>query len=161
MNRGEAISGGVFIAIGLAVASQAMKMSYLIDSVPGPGFLPTWIAAGLIFCGAVIVFKAFRRTEPVLVVVDEDAPAWPDKAGKRRVALVLACLAVALVLLNTLGFFITVTLFVGTVIFGLGVRSWPMLLGVPILAAGILYLVFAIWLSVPLPDGILTGLKST
>jgi hypothetical protein len=41
------------------------------------------------------------------------------------------------------------------VIFCLGVRSWRMLASVPLLSAIGLYGIFAVWLRVPLPKGIL------
>ena len=41
------------------------------------------------------------------------------------------------------------------VVFGLGVRSWRMLASIPLLSAIGLYVIFAVWLRVPLPKGIL------
>jgi hypothetical protein len=61
--------------------------------------------------------------------------------------------------LNTLGFLVTTAAFVAVVIFGLGIRSWRMLASVPLLAAIGLYLVFAVWLNVPLPKGLLAPVE--
>ena len=152
MNKGEAVSGAVFVAIGGFMLSHALGFAYVVDGVPGPGFLPRWIGAGLIATGAVVLVNALR------LKVAERA-AWPDAAGWRRVALMLGALAVAFVALKTLGFVVTTALFVAVVIFGLGVRSWIMLTAVPLLAAIGLYLVFAVWLSVPLPKGVLDVLE--
>jgi hypothetical protein len=41
-------------------------------------------------------------------------------------------------------------------VYGLGVRSWWTLVWVPLAAAIGLYVVFAVWLSVPLPKGVFT-----
>jgi len=41
------------------------------------------------------------------------------------------------------------------VIYGLGVRSWVTLATVPLGTGIALYMVFAVWLRVPLPKGIL------
>jgi hypothetical protein len=154
MNKAEAASGAAFVAIGAAMMLHALGMPYLLDGVPGPGFLPRWIAAGLITAGMVIVVKAVRpapaATEPV---------AWPSAGGWRRVALMAGALAAALIALNTLGFLVTTTVFVAVVIYGLGIRSWRMLASVPLLAACGLYLVFAVWLNVPLPKGLLAPIE--
>ena len=64
-------------------------------------------------------------------------------------------LALALLLLDKLGFVIVVTVFMAAVMYSLGVRSWRMLATVPLLAAIGLYVVFAVWLRVPLPRGVL------
>ena len=59
----------------------------------------------------------------------------------------LGALAVALLLLDKLGFVIVVTVFMAVVMFSLGVRSWRMLATVPVLTAIGLYVVFAVWLQ--------------
>ncbi|HEX2827048.1 MAG TPA: tripartite tricarboxylate transporter TctB family protein [Burkholderiales bacterium] len=150
MNKAEALSGAVFAAIGGFMLLHALKLAYIVDDIPGPGFLPRWIAAGLIATGSVLVLKALRPK-------DTEPTAWPGAAGWLRVILVLAALGLAFVALTTLGFLVTTTLFVGVVIFGLGVRSKVMLATVPLLAAIVLYVVFAVCLSVPLPKGVLEG----
>jgi putative tricarboxylic transport membrane protein len=151
MNKAEAVSGAFFVAIGGFMLLHALKLAYLVENIPGPGFLPRWIAGGLIAAGCVLVVKALRAE-------GAEPPAWPGPAGWRRVVLLLGALGVAFVVLTTLGFLVTTALFVGVVIFSLGVRSWKTLATVPLLAAIVLYVVFAVCLSVPLPKGVLEGL---
>lgn len=150
MNKAEAASGAAFVLIGAAMMTHALSLAYMLDGVPGPGFLPRWIAVGLMIAGLIIVIKAARPAADA-----GEQPAWPAPAGWRRVALMLGTLAVALIVLNTLGFLVTTATFVAVIIFGLGIRSWRMLASVPLLAAIGLYLVFAVWLNVPLPKGLL------
>ncbi len=150
MNKAETIAGLVFAGLGIYMGLVSLRFPYLLDAVPGPGFLPRWIALGLIACGLVLTVNALRPR-----VASAEPIAWPDAGGWRRVGLMFGALAVALVLLVKLGFLVTTTLFMAVVIFGLGVRSWVMLTTVPLLAATGLYLVFAVWLRVPLPRGIL------
>ena len=150
MNRADTIAGIAFAALGLFMVLDSWKMPYLMEGVPGPAFLPRWIGIGLLAAGAVIAVNAIRGRAPV-----EAGVAWPDAIGWRRVVLMLGAIAVSLLVLEKLGFLITTTLFVAVVIFGLGVRSWVTLVSVPLLAATGLYIVFAVWLSVPLPKGVL------
>jgi hypothetical protein len=154
MNRAEAAAGGVITAIGALMLWQALKLAYSGDGVPGPGFLPRWIAAALVCAGLVLIVKALRPAK-----VLQEAIAWPDRAGWKRLALLLGALAVALVLLDKLGFMVVTTAFMAVLVFGLGVRSWVMLVTVPLASAIGLYVVFAVWLSVPLPKGIFTFLE--
>jgi len=150
VNKAETVAGLAFAGLGTFVAFESAGYPYLIDGVPGPGFLPRWIAAGLIGAGLMLTAQALRTRAAPLEPIE-----WPDRRGWRRVALMLGALAVSLVLLDKLGFLVTTTLFVAVVIFGLGVRSWRTLATVPLIAAIGLYTVFAVWLSVPLPKGIL------
>jgi len=149
MNRAETVAGGLFTAIGALMLFESMKFAYFLDGVPGPGFLPRWVAAGLVCVGLYLTVKGIR---PALAL-PEDIP-WPDARGWRRIALMLAALAVALLLLDKLGFLVVTTAFMAVLVFGLGVRSWVMLATVPLGAAIGLYVVFAVWLRVPLPKGI-------
>ncbi len=154
MNKAETVAGAVFAAIGSVMLLESWKFAYFLEEVPGPGFLPRWIAVGLIVAGLTLAVKGIRPG-----VALQEAISWPGAAGWRRVALMLGALALALVLFDKLGFVIVTTLFMAAVVFGLGVRSWRTLATVPILAAIGLYVVFAVWLHVPLPQGVLTFLS--
>ncbi len=150
MNKAETVAGTLFVAIGVAMLLQAMKFPYFVESVPGPGFLPRWIAGGIIAAGLALAMKGIW---PRLLIAE--AVAWPEAPGWRRVGLMLGALAVALLLLKTLGFMLVTTLFMAAVVFGLGIRSWRILASVPLVSAVALYVIFAVWLLVPLPKGTL------
>ena len=150
MNKAETVAGAVFVAIGALILLESIKFPYFVEGVPGPGFLPRWISFGIIGTGLVLTAKGIR---PRLALLE--AIQWPEAAGWRRVRLMLGALAVSLLLLEWLGFLVTTTLFMAVVVFGLGVRSWRMLASVPLVSAIGLYVIFAVWLRVPLPKGIL------
>ena len=150
MNKAETVAGGVFTAIGVLMLLESLKFAYFLDGVPGPGFLPRWVAAGLVCVGLFLTAKGIR---PGIAL--QKAIAWPDAGAWRRVAVILGALALALILLEQLGFVIVVTVFMAVVMYSLGVRSWRMLATVPLLTAIGLYVIFAVWLRVPLPRGVL------
>jgi hypothetical protein len=154
MNKAEAAAGAVVLAIGAAMLFESMKFAYVVEGVPGPGFLPRWIAIGIVGTGLLLTVKGICLRPGA-----QEAIPWPDAGGWARVALMLGGLAVSLLLLNWLGFVLTTMLFMTVVIFGLGVRSWRILAMIPILAAAGLYILFAVLLSVPLPKGILAFLS--
>jgi putative tricarboxylic transport membrane protein len=150
MNKAETVAGSVFVVIGVLVLLETLKFPYFLEGVPGPGFLPLWVSFGIIGTGLVLTAQGIRRR-----LAPREEIMWPDTAGWRRVGLMLGALAVSLLLLEMLGFMVTVTLFMAVVVFCLGVRSWRMLVSVPLLSAIGLYGIFAVWLRVPLPKGIL------
>lgn len=153
MNKAETVAGSVFMAIGVLVLLEAIRFPYFVEGVPGPGFLPLWTSFGIIGSGLVLAIKGIR---PSLAAAEEIT--WPEAAGWRRVGLMLGALAVSLLLLEWLGFMLTITIFMAVVVFGLGVRSKRMLASVPFASAVGLYVIFAVWLRVPLPKGILAFL---
>lgn len=150
MNKAETVTGAVVLALGIWILVEAVKFPYFLEGVPGPGFLPLWVSFGIIGTGLVLTAQGIRRR-----LVPQEEIMWPDAAGWRRVGLMLGALAVSLLVLEKLGFMVTTTLFMAVVVFCLGVRSWRMLASVPLLSAIGLYGIFAVWLRVPLPKGIL------
>jgi hypothetical protein len=149
MNKVEAAAGVVVLAFGLALLAGALNFPYLLQGVPGPGFLPLLIAFGIVTAGLVLTVAAARGSTAVQV-------RWAPPAGWLRVCFMVAALAVAFLLLELLGFLVVTTLFMAVMIFCLGERSWRMLATVPLLSAIALYGVFAVWLRVPLPQGVIT-----
>ena len=127
-----------------------IKMPYSLEGVPGPGFLPLWLSLALMVTGGILTIKGIwpgplPKTEVI----------WPERIGWRRNGILLCALALSFLLLDLLGFLVTTALFVAAVAFGLGTRSWRILTSVPLLTAIVLYGVFAVWLRVPLPRGLL------
>lgn len=150
MDRAETAAGAVILALGGWLLAESLRFSFLLSGVPGPGFLPFWIACGIIVSGLALIAKGIR---PASIV--QEAIQWPGSSGWRRVGLMLAALTVSFLLLETLGFIVITTLFMAVAIFCLGERSWRILIMVPPLLALALYGVFEVWLRVPLPKGLL------
>ena len=150
MNKAEVTAAGVVLAIGISLLAGSLGFSFLSAGTPGPGFLPLLIAIGIIVCGVTLLAGAFRGRKTV------EKPNWPSLAGWWHVALLLVAMAIAFLFLEELGFLIATTLFMAVMIYALGERSWLMLLMVPPLSAIALYTIFAVWLRVPLPKGLIT-----
>ena len=154
MNKAETTAGGIVTALGVLMLLESMKFAYFLDGVPGPGFLPRWVAAGLVCVGLYLTAKGIRPGMALNKPI-----SWPDAGVWRRVAVMLGALAIALLLLERLGFVIVVTVFMAVVMYSLSVRSWLMLALIPVLTAIGLYVLFAVWLLVPLPRGVLVFLE--
>jgi putative tricarboxylic transport membrane protein len=152
MNKAEAGAGTLIAAVGVVLLIQASRLEYMVEGVPGPAFLPLWLGAGIVLCGVILTLKALRPARANAEPVD-----WPEAPGWIQIAVMLGGLGLALYLLEPLGFVLAASLFIAGLMLSLGVRSWPKLIIVPILAAVILHLVFVVWLGVPLPMGVLSG----
>lgn len=150
MSKAETIVGCGVLSMGALLLMGTIKMPYFLEGVPGPGFLPLWLSLALIATGGILTIKGIRPGPlPKAVVI------WPERIGWRRNGILLSALAISFLLLDLLGFLVITALFVAAVAFGLGTRSWRILTSVPLLTAIVLYGVFAVWLRVPLPRGIL------
>jgi putative tricarboxylic transport membrane protein len=135
---------------GYVMWNSLTRMTYYNydRGAPGPGFLPFWLSVGLVGLGAILVVRTLRPANAA------PASAWPEGVARRRIMLVFWSLVVALLAFERLGFVLTTAAFMIVVGFGLGLRSWPVLLPTSLLVASGLYALFS-WLGVALPPGIL------
>ena len=150
MNKGEITAAGVVLAVGVALLAGSLTFPFLSAGTPGPGFLPLLIAIGIIASGLALLAGALRGMRVGA------RPTWPSLAGWWHVGLMLVAMAIAFLFLEDLGFLVATTLFMAAMIYALGERSWRMLVTIPPLSAIALYMVFAVWLRVPLPKGLIT-----
>ena len=78
----------------------------------------------------------------------------PSATGAVRILLIMGALVVCLVLLDPLGFRISLFLFLLFLPFGLGMRSWWVILIFAALGSFGIFHVFYYWLKIPLPIGV-------
>lgn len=151
MDRLEMAAGGLILAIGIAILVGALGFPLDVSGVPGPGFLPLIVAVGIIACGGTLVWRG-------VLSPPREGVRWPPMSGWMRVGLMLAAMAVSFWLMEPLGFIVVTAAFMAVMVYFLGERSWRIMTLVPVLSAVGLYVVFAVWLRVPLPKGIITFL---
>jgi hypothetical protein len=129
--------------------NSLMRMTYYDSArgAPGPGFLPFWLAVGLIALGGLLAVRALRATRA------RNAAAT-DRAARIRPALALASLALLFVAFEPLGFVISVACFVLAIGYALGLHAWRVLAPAALGAAIVVYALFTA-LGVALPAGAL------
>jgi putative tricarboxylic transport membrane protein len=140
-----------FLALFGLVLAESRALSLRDALGPGPGFFPFWLAlagTGL----AVLLLAQARRSRPH---APPGVPLMPRAAAGRRVLAVLASLVGVALLLDPLGFRLTIAAFSAFLLTALGVRRW-WVTALFALAGGFgVFHVFYHWLKVPLPVGVL------
>lgn len=149
MRRADQITGAVLLAGAVAFAATALKQySYWGPGGPGPGFVPFWLGVIMALLGAMLLVGALRERDP-------GEPWLPRGEGLRRLLVVLGVTIALVALLKVLGMAIGTALFLIVLLRLLDRLPWPTTLGVALGAAGFNYLIFAYWLRVPFPAGVL------
>lgn len=141
---GERVLALALAGLGFLFALEARELNYMDEFAPGAGFLPLWL--GLILVALVIGFILTTRTPKK--VDDETAP----RSG-RKVIAVSAGLAACVALIDWIGFAAAIAAYLLYLTRWVEGRRWVLSIA---LAAGTtlgLYLVFRVWLGVPLPRG--------
>ncbi len=144
MARRDTTVAALALGFSAVAAYESAKLPFGTVHSPGPGFFPWWTSV-LIAALASIFFAQTLTTQ---------AKVELESGG--RIAKVLALLAVLALYtfsLETLGYPLCTFLLVLFMLRVTDPQRWPVALGMAALTAAGSYVVFAVWLSVPLPRG--------
>lgn len=144
---GERVMGVAAALLGLGAVAGGLRLAEdTLTGGPGPRFLPVSLGVIVAVLGGAIAVRPSRRPSA-------ETPAGLE--GRLRIAATLAGLLLYAVVFERLGFLVSTAAFVALLLVLYGERRWPVVLAVAVGAAGATYAVFARWLGVPLPPGIL------
>ena len=147
MRRWERWTAAFLIFFGVGAAAMAFRMGLGDLRHPGPGFFPFWLAAILSFLSFIYLFTNLGSQGAA-------GSLW-EKGGWVRPFLAAVVMFVYTVLMGNLGFFSsTFLLFLAWLIIIEREKSKTVGLA-SIVGTFCFYLVFAFFLKVPLPKGIL------
>ncbi|HET6947176.1 MAG TPA: tripartite tricarboxylate transporter TctB family protein [bacterium] len=150
MRRWDRLTGGLVLAFAVYTMSTAVRLGYWQGRIPGPGFAPIWIGAGLALCALLLLV----RRPPA-------APRAPARSADERIAarrelilaIEIASAAVAVMLLiPRVGMLAGLALLLLALVKLLG-GSWRSAVGTGVVVPLAFYLMFVRWLAVPIPVG--------
>ena len=142
------ILGVVLLAVAFLAGQEAVQLTYWTALGPGPGFFPFWLAALL---GTLSLLLCIRSLPAVRDGKWEGA--LPDRDVMAKMAIVIGALVGVVVLLEPLGFRLTMFAMYLLVLYGLGRRDFLLSPLIALLGSFGAFHVFTQWLAVPLPTG--------
>ena len=142
MHQGERIFAVFLGVFGLIWIWKSTELPYLDYYAPGSGFLPLWL--GVILVALVALFLWISRGAQTL----DALPSNP-----RRLWSIAGGLAVTVALIEPLGFSVPVTAYLLFLLRRVEAVSWRTSILVSLGTSIVLFCVFRLWLSVPLPRG--------
>jgi putative tricarboxylic transport membrane protein len=150
MKRPYQIAGVVLLLFSAWVLWESLRLSYYTALGPGPGFFPFWLSILLGLLSVIMLYQAtFQPADPM--PEDFFAP-W---TGYLRIAAIVGAWVAVVVLMNPLGFRLTMLAFLLFLISTMG-RTHPVITVVVSLAGSFgVYQVFVQFLGIPLPIGFL------
>jgi putative tricarboxylic transport membrane protein len=144
----QVAAAAVLLALAAVVAVESLKLAYYTALGPGPGFFPFWLAIAL---GAASLAMGARAAAGR--GVPAPSGARPSAGGIAKMAAVLIALGAAIVLLEPLGFRLTMLGVYLGLLYALGRRDFVVTPLVALAGSFGVYHVFVHWLKVPLPAG--------
>jgi len=130
----DRVAAGVVLVLSLIVLITAVGYGLFEDDQPGAGLYPAIAAAALIVLSLLWFVTGAGRSRPPGSAEHEPDPegeAAPiDRAGARVITLVVAWTAVPLLLMERIGYILTLTIYVGGMLVVVSrARPWVALLG--------------------------------
>ncbi|HSR10569.1 MAG TPA: tripartite tricarboxylate transporter TctB family protein [Thermodesulfobacteriota bacterium] len=154
MRKKELLFAFFILAAGVVYEVMALRMPRGTILYPGPGFYPSIVGTFLLLVsGAFILGRLFRANG---MTGAERVATKTTRRGKTL--LLIALLLFYCLTLNSLGFLLAISLFMIAAVRIFGYRRWLPLLGISAGIVAVSYLVFVVWLSVPLPRGMVENL---
>lgn len=139
MTRSDAVTGGAFLALGVALITSGLSLPPGVGGLPGAGFFPQAIGAmmALLACGLLLKGRAGT---------DADSPGI---SNGRQVAGTAALLCGYLLLWGTGLFLVRTTVFLALMLRFLG-QKWVPAMGYAAALTAVVYLAFNTGLNVSL-----------
>jgi putative tricarboxylic transport membrane protein len=149
MRRADQITGVVVLIFSLAVIEGARRMPPSGTFGPGAGFLPFWLGVAMGVLAIILLVNASR--EPVRA-----SAGSPFPKGRAVVAILetVGALAVFILLLETLGFLVSIALLTAFLLRIVERVGWLTTVTVAVANSAGLYVVFQMLLGVSLPKNI-------
>ncbi len=148
MKRPYQVTGVVFLLLAAFIAWESLELKFYTYIGPGPGFFPFWLALLLGALAVLMILQAtFRRPDPM------PADFFASRAGYLRVGAIVLALTATTVLMNVLGFSLTMLGIILLLLFALGRPNLIVTLLVSVAGSFGCFYLFTQLLRVPLPTG--------
>jgi putative tricarboxylic transport membrane protein len=144
MSKRDIGSATLTLIFGAGAAYESTKLPFGTVHNPGQGFFPWWTSVVIILLAMILLIRALKSR----------SSAAREKSGRiARVIALLVVLGAYTFLLDPLGYPLCTFLLVLFMLRATEPQPWTVALGMAALTAVGSYVVFAVWLSVPLPRG--------
>jgi len=150
MKRAWQIASLAFVALAAFMLVKSFEYPFKDRLGPGPGFFPLWLS----IITVALALALFFHTRFGKNVADGPTTLVPERSGALRALVILIALVGVLALLTTLGFRISLLLFLVFLPLALGVRNWWLTLIFALAGSFGVFHVFYYWLRLPLPIGV-------
>ena len=141
----------LWLGVAVIICIGSLRLSLGSFNNPGPGFFP--FVAGLVLgvLAAVVYVQARRAASSTK---ENKKPVLISPGGVKKIVLTTVALLAYVVGMEYLGFLISTFIFFAFLLRSIEPQRWSVVILESLLASGVCYFIFQIWLRVELPRGI-------
>ncbi|HKZ04387.1 MAG TPA: tripartite tricarboxylate transporter TctB family protein [Methylomirabilota bacterium] len=149
MRRADQIAGAGLLLLGLGFAVAGLRSyTYWSPTGPGSGFLPFWLGLTMMLLAGSLLVRSTRGG-------GLDVAWLPTGRGRRKLLAVLGVTVALVAVLKVTGMAVGTVLFLVAILRLVEGLRWSSTLAIAVGTAAANYLIFARWLRVPFPEGVL------
>jgi len=154
MKKLDYISGLVLLVFAVALFFAARQLPLVGQFGPSSGFFPTILSGLLVLLSLMIIIHAWRQNRHV-----KTSQPLPKILGpnKKKYFLYLGLFFAFSLFFAALGYTLSMVLFLGIILKYGEKQSWKTTFGVVTISGLVSYFLFVKFLSIPLPEGILSS----
>ena len=156
MHLSDRVSGLFLVGLGALTFWGGSRLPAVPGQDVGPAAFPMVIGGGLVLCGAMIAAGIGRSFEIAEAADTEPPPGLAARIGGAAALLPPALLLFYVLAAERLGFLLTAAIILAVAARALG-GSWRIAASVALLGPPAVHLVFAKFLRVALPDGLIAA----
>ncbi|MBP1932687.1 tripartite tricarboxylate transporter TctB family protein [Ammoniphilus resinae] len=145
MKTAEQIASFIVMILAVAVYAMTLQFPSLEGFETGPAFFPKMLSIVFFILGVLLFLQSFRSSNDKL----------PEKM--RDALIIMVLMLVYLYLVTLLGFNISTPIILVIFLAFLKVRTWYSYIALPIGVTFFVYLIFQVFLGVPIPEGAMFG----
>ena len=149
MNQGNRVFSIICLGLSSWLIFESMKYKYIVKYTPGPGFFPFWLGVVLLAFSVALLIETFRNKGDQ----KRNAPRLPPRHSLYRVGLITFFTAGLSLLMTSLGFVLSVSLFVTLVLCLLERVTIVKGVVTGLIMSLCVYLIFEYWMEIGLPSG--------
>lgn len=148
MRLTDAAPAVVMLVLSVVITTDTLPLGMWQGFTPGPAFFPVLIAGFTALLSAQLLFKAYFGAP-------SEATDWPGGAVLRTISMVYGALLAFFFLTPVLGMIPAIMAFLLIVM--IGVLRQPVVgsLCAGVITTALIYVIFVLWLGLPLPKGFL------
>jgi putative tricarboxylic transport membrane protein len=147
MKKGDMGFAVICLGLSLWVILEGLRWPYKAEFTPGPGFFTIWLGILLGLLAIALLVEAWTRKSVDTKVV------MPEGKVIIRISLITLSMVIFALVMNTLGFTLSVFMWVGLVLFFLEDVSAIRSISLGVAFSFVVFLIFRYWLEVNLPTG--------
>ena len=149
MKKGDTIFAIIGMGLSLWLILESLQFDYLSDFGPGPGFEPFWLGVALALLSITLLINTLRKKYDK----EDDKPRLPGWKSLARLGVIMLIMAGLALGMNTLGFILSVFIFVALILYVLEKVSILKSALYGIMFSGFIFLLFRYWMNIDLPKG--------